>query len=190
MKKILLSILLLSSLTAMAQTNDHMSFKGVAMEGRVLDFARKLTTRGYTAVSSGTSSYLTGDFAGYRNCTIELVGTDVDYVNTVTVFFPQQFSWTELEDNYMNIKKVLVDKYKTPSLVEESFNTTYSEPTTDRSKFYEVQLGHCQYRTVFKGRKGEIVLEIRHRDQSCFVALSYIDYTNQALYHKKVMGDL
>lgn len=190
MKKILLSILLLSPLTAMAQTNDHMSFKGVAMEGRVLDFARKLTTRGYTAVSSGTSSYLTGDFAGYRNCTIELVGTDVDYVNTVTVFFPQQFSWTELEDNYMNIKKVLVDKYKTPSLVEESFNTTYSEPTTDRSKFYEVQLGHCQYRTVFKGRKGEIVLEIRHRDQSCFVALSYIDYTNQALYHKKVMGDL
>lgn len=189
MKRILLTLLLFFSFTAVAQS-DHMSFKGIPMEGRVIDFVNKLKTRGYQVVTSGVDFYLTGDFAGYRNCTLMLDGTDADFVSRITVRFPPQYDWTGLLNDYNTIKKHLLEKYKAATSSDEYFDCTYSTPPTDRARFYEVQLGHCQYRTVFKGKKGEIVLSITHRDQSCFVALSYTDFANQALYHKKVIGDL
>lgn len=189
MKKLLLISLLFFSFSAIAQS-DHMSFKGIPMEGRVIDFVNKLKSRGYSLVSSGVDFYLTGDFAGYRNCILTLDGTDADFVSRITVRFPQQYDWTGLLQDYNTIKKYLLEKYKFASSCDEFFDCNYSTPPTDRARFYEVQLGHCQYRTVFKGRKGEIILSIAHRDQSCYVELSYTDFANQSLYHKKVIGDL
>ncbi len=93
MKKIFLAVLAATiSLSAFTQTtSEHLTFKGVPIDGTLNQFVSKMKAAGFTSegVQDGTA-VLSGDFAGYKECII-VVSTlqNKDLVSTIGVMFPE-----------------------------------------------------------------------------------------------------
>ena len=64
MKKILASLaVFLAAINIMAQ--EHLSFKGIPIEGSMTEFCQKLKTKGFTSIGQENNiSLFTGDFTG------------------------------------------------------------------------------------------------------------------------------
>ena len=194
MKKTLVILFFaLTTLIALAQTNvsDHLSFKGVPIDGTLNEYVTKMKQGGF--VMLGTEDgvvMLKGDFASYKDCIIgvtTLKGKDL--VSKITVIFPALESWSSLSSNYLNLKEMLTEKYGDPSESVEKFDV-YGDPKDDGTKFMYVQLDKCKYYSIFKTEKGNIELQIRGNHSSSFVTLSYFDKINSDIVKQKAMDDL
>lgn len=194
MKRItFLIILMLCSIASIAQTaNEHLTFKGVPIDGSLNEYVTKMKTAGfsYLGMEDGTA-ILQGDFAGYKGCLIfvsTLVNSDI--VNTIGVVFPEKDEWSSLEENYQRLKEMLTEKYGKPSECVEEFQR-YSSPIDNRDKFYCLRMDRCTYATVFETPKGDIQLSLEHQGRhSCFVKLQYWDKINTEAVRAKAMDDL
>lgn len=197
MKKVMLlfciSLSLISSIVQ-AQSTDtsiHLSFKGVPIDGALSEYVIKMKKNGFT--HRGTEdgvAMLEGDFASYKNC---VVGVSTlkqkDLVNKIAVLFPDRESWSLLSSNYYNLKEMLTEKYGKPSESVEKFQS-YT-PSTDGSKFTQVQLGACKYFSNYETPKGTIMLSIEHEGVTrCFVKLAYFDKINSEIIKKEAIKDL
>lgn len=172
-----------------AQT-EHMKFKGIPMEGTLQSFTNKLKTKGYVplGIQDGVS-LLSGEFAGYKNCTIGAVADKSGMICKVSVIFPAMDKWGDLERCYQNYKSMLTEKYGEPTICEEFFNDYYGND--DANKMYGVQFDKYKYYSVFKSKLGDIQLEISHNSvTSCYVMLSYFDNANQDKLRQQIMDDL
>ena len=69
--------LMVIALTSYAQSNsEHLTFKGIPIEGSMTEFCQKLQTKGYTTLGQDNNgAVLVGDFAG-RNATIGVAATN------------------------------------------------------------------------------------------------------------------
>lgn len=69
MKKIILTLtLVLAAINLLAQ--EHLSFKGIPIEGSMTDFCQKLKAKGFTSIGSENNITLfSGDFTG-RDATV------------------------------------------------------------------------------------------------------------------------
>ena len=193
--KILTLIFLLTTMLTFAQqTSEHLSFKGVPIDGTLGDYVSKMKQNGFTELSkeNGTS-LLSGDFAGYKDC---IVGVSTlkqkDLVCKIGVFFPEKDTWSTLFGNYSDLKEMLTEKYGKPYDVEEKFDTpSYSQPRDDERKMYEVKFDRCKYYSIWQTDKGKIQLSIDHSSvTSCFVKLAYFDKINSSIIKAKAKGDL
>ena len=193
--KILTLIFLLTTMLTFAQqTSEHLSFKGVPIDGTLDDYVSKMKQNGFTELSKedGTS-LLSGDFAGYKDC---IVGVSTlkqkDLVCKIGVFFPEKNTWSTLFGNYSDLKEMLTEKYGKPSDIVEKFDTpSYSQPKDDNSKMHEVGMERCKYSSIWKTGKGEIQLSIDHdKFTSYFVKLAYFDKINSNIIKAKAKGDL
>ena len=73
-KSIFLLVALIFGLTSMAQ--EHLSFKGISIEGSMESFCEKLADKGFTELGNdGNTTLFTGDFTG-RNATIGVISDD------------------------------------------------------------------------------------------------------------------
>ena len=92
MKKILLCIvLLLLTVSAMAQS-EHLSFKGVPIDGTLDQYVAKMKAAGFTYLGQqdGTA-ILQGDFAGFKGCTVGVATLkSTNKVNAIGVIFQEQ----------------------------------------------------------------------------------------------------
>lgn len=179
--------------TAFAQeTSEHMTFKGIPIDGTLNSFVTKLKQKGFThqGTDDGVAIFI-GDFAAYKNCTVGAVASkDKDLVVKVAVIFPSHETWSALENNYMSLKQMLTIKYGEPADCVETFQS-YSQPEDDNSKMYELKFDRCKYYTVFETEKGSIELRLAHQDVSkCYVTLSYYDAVNQKTVMSDAMDDL
>jgi hypothetical protein len=111
--------------TALAQVNtEHLSFKGVPIDGKLVDYVSKMKQSGFTHLQTedGTA-YLNGDFAGYKDC---YVGVSTlkqkDLVYKIAVVFSEKDTWSVLSTNYFDLKQMLTEKYGEPSDVVEKFD--------------------------------------------------------------------
>ncbi|GAP43596.1 hypothetical protein TBC1_111752 [Lentimicrobium saccharophilum] len=173
MKQILISsIIALSIITSFAQTqsSDHLTFKGVPIDGTLNEYVAKMKQNGFTLVKIKDGvAILRGDFAASKDCIVGVAALkQEDLVSKITVIFPERDTWSSLEGNYFNLKEMLTQKYGEPSECVERFDT-YSEPRDDNARMHEVEMDKCKYFTIYKTDKGIIELSIDHDSIfSCF----------------------
>jgi hypothetical protein len=191
-----ITILLFLFLTKLSfgQSSNHLSFKGVPIDGTLEEYVVKMKQNDFTLLQTedGTS-YLSGDFAGYKNC---IVGVSTlkqkDLVHKILVVFSDKDSWSGLHTNYFDLKQKLTEKYGKPSDVVEKFDVpSYSQPRDDQDKMYKVKFDQCKYYSIWRLENGEIQLSIDHKGvKSCFIKLAYKDKINGAIINAKAKDDL
>jgi hypothetical protein len=197
MKTVLISLFcFVLTMTSFAQNNtdttEHMTFKGVPIDGTLNEYVSKMKQSGFALIGTEDGvAMLKGDFAAYKGCIIgvaTLKGKDL--VSKITVIFPEQEAWSSLSSNYYNLKELLTEKYGEPSETVEKFDT-YSEPDDDIAKMREVGMDRCKYFTTFELENGSIQLSIENGGfLSGFVMLSYYDKINSEKIRQKAIDDL
>lgn len=194
MKRItFLTALMLCFIASIAQTtNEHLTFKGVPIDGALNEYVTKMKTAGFSYIGAqdGTA-ILKGDFAGFKGCLIGVTTLrNSDLVNTIGVIFPEKDDWSSLEENYQHLKKMLMEKYGKPSECIEEFQG-YGSPGDNSDKLNRLKMDKCTYATVFETPKGDIQLSLEHQNVvSCFVKLQYWDKINTEAVKAKTMDDL
>ncbi len=172
---------------------NHLTFKGVHITGTLRDYVNSMKSVGFRLVSSDNGvARMSGDFAGFKGCTL-LVSTidNHDLVCTIDVLFPEQEQWSELHGDYSTLKKMLTQKYGSPSSCVEKFQGMMTKINSDdNSKMFDVKHDGCKYITTFNAPKGRITLRIDHEDYDCFVRLTYADKVNSAAVLSTAMDDL
>ena len=184
------------AITSFAQVNQdttqHLSFKGVPIDGTLDDYVFKMKQNGFTHIQTkdGTAM-LNGDFAGYKDCFIGVSTLkQKDLVYKIAVIFSDKNTWSTLSGNYFDLKQMLTEKYGKPSDVIEQFDG-YSQPSDDDDKMYKVKFDNCKYYSIWQTDKGEIQLSIDHNNvTSCFVKLAYFDKINGDKIKAKAKDDL
>ena len=173
-----------------ADAVEHLTFKGVPIDGTLDDYVTNMKEAGFTLVSVENGLALfSGDFAGYKECIIGVVTLDgKDLVSKVTVVFPKRDTWSDLESNYSKLKELLTLKYGEPERFEEKFNSTY-QPDSDFEKMYELRFENCEYWSSFELDNGAIQLSIEHAGYA-FVMLAYFDKANTQEVRQKALDDL
>ncbi len=189
---IFLVTLLLCHIASIAQnSNEHLKFKGVPIDGTLREYVSKMESAGFSYIDThddGTA-ILQGDFAGFKGCLISVsTMTNSDIVNTISVIFPKKDDWYSLEENYLHLKKMLTEKYGDPAECVEEFQ---DYATDNLQKLQCLKLDKCIYVTIFATPKGDIKLSLGHqRLKSCFVKLQYWDRINTDTINAKAMDDL
>lgn len=194
MKKIIITmILVLTAITTWAQNqmSEHLTFKGVPIDGKLDEYVLKMQKNGFTHVSTKDGlALLKGEFAAYKDCVIGVTTLNQkDLVSKISVVFPECKTWSSLSGNYFSLKEMLTEKYGKPSESIEKFQT-YSEPEDDGSKMYEVKMERCKYYSIYYTDKGRIELSISGSINGCFVLLAYYDKINSDIIKAKALDDL
>ena len=174
-----------------AQSSEHLTFKGVPIDGTLNEFITKMTLNGFT--NSGTENgkaILNGDFAGYKDCVINVSTLkQKDLVNNIGVLFTKKDTWSTLSGNFFEFKLLITEKYGKPNEVEEKFES-YSQPNDDNRKMYEVLFNRCKYFSIWQTDKGKIQLSIENNQGSSRVKLTYLDKINSDIIKAKAKDDL
>jgi len=182
----------LTTMLTFAQTSEHLSFKGVPIDGTLNEYVSKMKQNDFTHLGTedGTA-ILNGDFAGYKDCHVGVSTLkQKDLVHKIAVIFPDRDTWSTLSGNYFDLKEMLTEKYGKPSDVVEKFDT-YSKPRDDNDKMHQVGMDRCKYYSIWNTDKGEIQLSIDHNSViSHFVKLAYFDKINSNIIKAKAKGDL
>ena len=176
-----------------AATSNHLTFKGVPIDGTLKQYVARMKKAGFTYVGKEDGvAILKGDFAGCKGCEVyvsTLEGNDV--VSRIVVVFPDQETWEYLYGDYKHLKELLTEKYGQPSAVKEEFQGFNLSCETDNDKLHKVKMDECKYETRFTTDKGEIVLWIEHdRFISTFVCLQYKDKINSSYIKQQALNDL
>ncbi len=190
MKHLVLIILAALSVAAYAQS-EHLTFKGVPIDGTLAEYTEKMQEKGFHYLYSENGlTILQGDFAGYKNCQIAVSTLDnMDLVSTIAVIFTTHDTWGNLYGNYANLKEMLSEKYGRPSMVVEKFQSSYVDD--DSRKMYEVGMDRCKYYSIFKTKLGTIELSINKADfRVGMVVLRYQDKINSTETRAAAMDDL
>lgn len=177
---------------AQNQKTEHLTFKGVPIDGTLMEYVSKMKQNGFThlATNDGTA-ILNGDFAGYKDCAIGVSTLEQkDLVHKIVVIFPEKDTWSTLCGNYIDLKEMLTEKYGEPSEVVEKFDS-YSQPRDDENRMYNVKFDNCKYNSTWETDKGNIQLSINHKGVvNCFITLVYFDKSNSELMRAKAIDDL
>lgn len=178
------------SLAQQIDTASHLTFKGVPIDGRLIDFVSKMKKAGFTHTGTNEGvAIIEGEFASYSKCTVGVQTLQQkDLVSKIVVLFPERDNWQSLSSNYFNLKQLLTEKYGAPSESIENFQS--HEPSGDGSKMIYVRNSECKYQTIYEVQKGTIKLSIENDSRKCFVKLAYFDRLNSASVRKQALDDL
>lgn len=184
-KLIIFSILLFSAVNIKAQ--EHLSFKGIPIEGSVTEFCQKLQAKGFTSIGQKDNvSMFIGDFTG-REATIGVTATD-DGKNVfgVLVGFNPSGEWNRLVSTYDYYKNLYTRKYGKPTLSKEN-NPSLSDDNI--SLMAEVHEGTVVYTSVWKVKGGEIGLSIE-KTSGVYEGMIIIKYRDSQNAETKLQNDL
>ena len=189
MKKILfILIALLTSINLMAQ--EHLSFKGIPIEGSMSSFCQKLKEKGFISIRRDNNLTLfSGDFTG-RKATVGVVATDNEKnVFAIAVFFEPSKEWETLVDTYDYYKDLYTRKYGTSSISREN---NPEQGGSNTSLMYELYQGKVTYASAWKATGGTIELSIEKADAylSGIVVIRYRDAQNIETKIKKDLEDI
>lgn len=196
MKKLFLTFVVSCiAVTAFCQTS-HLTFKGVPIDGSLNEYVNKMKAAGFTHVGTEDGiALMTGDFAGYKNCTIGVQTLKPrNLVHEITVVFPNQEKWPNLENDYIKIKEMLTTKYGAPSKSKEEFVKTpiYMDLDKDDDKMSELRDDRCEYYSIFTLENGRITLQLRYTGYPYYahIQLWYTDKANESVIEADAMNDL
>ena len=148
--------------TIAANAQEHLSFKGIPIEGSISTFCQKLKAKGFVQIHSKDNIRLfRGDFTG-RDANIGVVADQTGKkVFSVIVIFPKSDEWDSLVNKYDYYKGLYTEKYGNPSYCRE-----YNPSSNDSNIFLmrEVEQGTVVYGSVFDAPGGTIELSIDKAD--------------------------
>lgn len=196
MKKYVIFIVMsFMSISAFCQ-NAHLSFKGVPIDGTLTEYVNKMKAAGFTHIGTEDGiALMQGDFAGYKNCTIGVQTLKPrNLVHEITVVFPSQEKWPNLENDYLKIKEMLTTKYGAPSQSNEEFVKTpsWKDLNDDEDRMEELKEDRCEYYSIFTLDNGRITLQLRYTGYPYYahIQLWYTDKANEAVIEADAMNDL
>lgn len=189
MKRILLT-LALSLIVVGAFAQEHLSFKGIPIEGSMSSFCKNLKSKGFTAMGSQNNIRIfTGDFTGIE-ATVGVISTDNGQdVFGVVVLFPASGEWNTLVNTYDYYKDLYIRKYGKPSISKEK-NPSRSDSNT--ALMLEVYQGTVVYASAWEVAGGSIELTIDKTDGFCEgqVVIRYRDSQNAEAKLQQDLDDI
>lgn len=171
----------------------HLSFKGVPINGTLKEYTDAMVKAGfhYEGTQDGIA-FLTGDFAGHRDCHIA-VGTlkNYDVVCRIVVAFPDHDTWASLHSDYYQLKLLLTEKYGQPTNSEEKF-TTYVGDYDNYNVMSALREEQFEWYANFSTELGEIILTLNRGDKTWTgkVLLIYDDKINSEKLRNAALDDL
>ena len=215
-KRILLFVLLLSSLNFYAQergrtglaslTNNfkqlqsnissiegsgHLTFKGIPIDGSPVEFMKSLGSKGFVVSSANSDEViLVGRFANHDDAHLT-VCSDGNLVYSVIVTFPAHENWSSMLDEYRLFKSSYETKYGVHPNSIERFPAHIPEGTgREHNAFRE---GSAIYRSSFGVAGGIITMAIAPamdgKGKFC-LKIEYKDERNASIHASAFMNDL
>lgn len=157
MKKLLLTLtMLFAVINILAQ--EHLSFKGIPIEGSMVAFCEELTAKGFTQIGSENNvTMFTGDFTSRQATVLVSATDDGKFVHTVGVIFDESSKWNTLVNTYDYYKSLYIRKYGKPSACQEH-NPSRSD--SNIALMYELGQGTVTYASTWNVTGGTIRLSI------------------------------
>ena len=186
MKKIVIILTaLFATIGMMAQ--EHLSFKGIPIEGSITEFCQKLKAKGFTSIGQENNITLfTGDFTG-REATVGVTATDDGKnVFAVVVLFDPSEEWNTLVNTYDYYKDLYTRKYGKPAISKEK-NPALSESNT--ALMAEVHQGTVVYGSAWEVKGGDIQLSIE-KSSGVYEGMVMIRYRDSQNVETKIKRDL
>lgn len=173
----------------------HLSFKGVPIDGTLKSYTDAMVKAGFRyKLTQDGIALLTGDFAGYKGCTISVSTLkNLDVVSSISVLFPPKETWSVLRGDYETLKSMLTEKYGTPSDSQERFTDRYTNNSTSNiGIMYALHNDQCEWYTTFATELGRIRLSIvpGYNHNEGMVSLTYYDKANSEKVRDAAMDDL
>ena len=188
MRRFLVTItLLFTIINIIAQ--EHLSFKGIPIEGNINTFCQKLKTKGFTQIGRENNVTLfMGDFTD-KQATIGVGATDDGKsVHYVGVLFDSSGEWNTLVNTYDYYKGLYTRKYGTPSACCE-YNPSSRE--SNISLMYELGQGTVTYASTWNVTGGTINLSIEKTGYyDGAVIIRYLDAQNVETKIQKDLDDI
>lgn len=186
MKKIAICLIILFlNLNLLAQ--EHLSFKGIPIEGSMISFCQKLKTKGFSQIGSNNNiTVFSGDFTG-RQASIGVAATDDGQnVHSVVVLFESNKEWKSLVSTYNYYKDLYTRKYGEPHICQEN---NPSSLNSNVMLMNELTQGTVTYTTIWEAIGGTIELSIdpAERYGEGLVIIKYRDDQN---VENKIKNDL
>lgn len=177
--------MLFAVISIMAQ--EHLSFKGIPIEGSMTAFCQKLKAKGFTSIGRDNNLTLfTGDFTG-RNATVGVTATDDGKdVFAVVVLFDPSGEWNTLVNTYDYYMDLYTRKYGKPSISKEK-NPALSDSNT--ALMAEVHQGTVVYGSVWEVTGGDIQLSIE-KSSGVYEGMVMIRYRDSQNIETKIQNDL
>lgn len=177
--------MLFAVISLMAQ--EHLSFKGIPIEGSMTAFCQKLKAKGFTSIGSENNLTLfTGDFTG-RNATVGVTATDDGKdVFAVVVLFDPSGEWNALVNTYDYYKDLYTRKYGKPSISKEK-KPALSDSNT--ALMAEVHQGTVVYGSAWEVTGGDIQLSIE-KSSGVYKGMVMIRYRDSQNVEAKIQNDL
>ena len=189
MKKLIVSFaLMIITLTLYAQSSsEHLTFKGIPIEGSMTEFCQKLKAKGFTSIGSENNVTLfSGDFTG-REANIGVTATnDGENVFAVVVLFDPSGEWNTLVNTYDYYKDLYTRKYGKPAISKEK-NPALSDSNT--ALMAEVHQGTAVWGSAWKVTGGEIELSIE-KTSGIYEGVVVIRYRDSQNVEAKIQKDL
>lgn len=193
MKKLFLSLSFLAIMGMGFAQQQHLTFKGVPIDGTMKECTTALVKAGLNVDSRENGmTILTGEVAGFKNCIVGVSSAqNSDLVCNIGVLFPERDQWTVLEKDYMQLKTMLTKKYGNPTQSNEEF-TVFVGNYINGIVMDAIRDGHCSYYAVYSTKLGDIELIIIEgmKPNTGLVRLSYFDKANAEKDQNSAMDDL
>lgn len=190
MKKIL-ALMFSCMLTLTVSAQEHLTFKGIPIDGALTEFVNKLQDIGFNVNSSSSDfAQIKGEFSG-RICEIYILASPISNTTCqVSVILEESDNWFDIRTTYDDYKKLLTSKYGTGRSIE-NFVSPYYEG--DGYEMTAIRKNKCQFFTRYELPNGNVVLGAASiKDGS--VVLMYTDKINYELAEREEssqqIGDL
>ena len=188
MRKLLFTLVAVCvTLCSMAQTQEHLSFKGIPISGSMTSFCQQLKAKGFTQIGRDNNiTMFTGDFTG-KTATIGVAAAD-DGKNVfgVTVLFDPSGEWNTLVNTYDYYKDLYTRKYGNPAISKEK-NPAISDSNT--ALMAQVHEGTVVWGSVWNAVGGEIELSIE-KTSGFYEGVVTIRYRDSQNVEAKIQKDL
>ncbi len=169
----------------------HLSFKGVPINGTLQEYTNAMVKAGFDCEGSqGGVSILSGDFAGYKGCSVRVSTLkNCDVVSFITVTFRGSMVWSSVLNDYNTLKAMLTEKYGKPSDTKENLPAVANPDYDNFIVMRELGEGKYSWCSIFSSELGDIVLSIVNHD-GMSVRLAYHDKANSEKVRNAAMDDL
>lgn len=170
-----------SVLAINVNSQEHLKFKNIPIDGTVNSFAQKLEKIGFEIVlSKANQTALKGSFMS-EECLIMVTGTrKTNIVWKVTVYLPKEASWNTIKNDYFDVKKIFQQKYG-EGLSRESFFAPHKDG--DGNELELISSGEGMYTTYFTKKLGVIAVRISKASR---IAILYEDKINLELRKREI----
>lgn len=154
--------MLFAVINIMAQ--EHLSFKGIPIEGSMTAFCQKLKAKGFTQMGSDNNvTMFTGDFTGTQAAVGVSATADGKRVHAVVVMFNESSEWKTLVSTYDYYKGLYTRKYGEPSACQEHNPSRWER---NIALMYELEQGTVTYTSAWNVSGGTIELSIENAGYS------------------------